>query len=153
MTQTLTFYGNSFDLDGNNGVRCLSITASGITVTINDLRVTDCSSSTDGAGIYVSDATLIMSNSSLTNNELLDRVSGGALAVVDSGSARLSDCTISNNGAASQGNYGGAAYFGSGSTGVFSRLLCICSLNVPYTALIYVIVQFLLVPIIKVYNS
>ena len=121
VTETLTMNGNSFYLDGHNGVRCLSITTSGITVTIYDLRVTDCSSSSDGAGIYVSDATLIMSNCSITNNELLDRLSGGGLAVVDSGSARLSDCTINNNGAASQGNYGGAAYFGLGSTAVFTR--------------------------------
>jgi len=121
VTKSLTIMGNSFDLDGNSAVQCLSLTNAGITVTIFELRVTGGSSSSDGAGIYVADAALIMNNCSITGNELSARVSGGGLAVVDSGTAKLTDCTISNNGASSQGNYGGAAYFGAGVTAVLTR--------------------------------
>ena len=121
MPKSLTIMGNSFDLDGNNAVRCINIATSSTTVTIFDLKVTAGSSSDGGAGIYVTNAALIMNNCSITGNELSDRASGGGLAVDNAGTATLTDCTISNNGALTRGNYGGAAYFGAGVTAVLTR--------------------------------
>ena len=96
-------------VDGNNIDRVFHL-LSGVTVTINDSKITGgLSGGNPGGGIYNA-ATLTVNNSVITNNSTISFQSGGGIAN-EFGTLTVNDSTISNN---SSDNIGGGIYNDSG---------------------------------------
>jgi predicted outer membrane repeat protein len=107
---TISGGSTSHRTDGPSARKGGGIYASDSTLSLRNSTVSD-NSADDGGGIYTNNSTVTLSNSTISGNSAGSK--GGAINIGDFSTVSLSNSTVSGN---SAGNSGGAIYIGSYST-------------------------------------
>jgi hypothetical protein len=115
--KSLTIRGNpKATLDGHDAGTTFSVNASGKTVTLVDLVVTNGRTTGKGGGIFVADGTLKLIRTNVRGNEVLGSQYsyGGGICIQGSGSLSLTSSRVTGNRAITEPTAGFAYAYGGG---------------------------------------